>query len=64
MFGILYIVDFSNYLMATKRIRKNTQRNMFKRSVTGKKPMKPEEKAAREKLREAQIAKVKESKSE
>ena len=39
-----------------KRIRRNTQRNMHKRMITGKKPMGTEQKEARKKIREAQKA--------
>jgi hypothetical protein len=38
-----------------KRVRKNTQRGMHKKFITGKKPMSPERKAERKKIREAHI---------
>ena len=51
--------------MATrKRLKDNKQRGMHKRMTTGKKPMTKESKEARKKIREAQRAANKESKSE
>ncbi len=35
-----------------KRVRKNTQRNMHKRLITGKKPLSTEQKELRKKARE------------
>jgi len=37
-----------------KRVRKNKQRGMFKKQMTGKKPMTAEQKAERKKRSEAQ----------
>lgn len=51
--------------MATrKRLKKHKQRGMHKRMTTGKKPMSEETKEARRKVKEAQRAAAKESKSE
>jgi hypothetical protein len=40
--------------MANKRKRKNTQRGMHRKMISGKKPMSDEEKEARKKIKETQ----------
>ncbi len=46
-----------------KRVRKNKQRGMFKKMISGKKPMSPERKMELKKIKENQRAENKENAS-
>lgn len=51
----VYIPLFPTIFMSRKkRVRKNKQRGMFKKQITGKKPMSSEQKAERKKISETQ----------
>jgi hypothetical protein len=59
----VYIVSFSKIMMGRKkRVRKNKQRGMHKKMLTGKKPMSEERKKELKKRKETQKEEIKNSK--